>query len=635
MALTGLRKAATTPIGKGVMGIIAITFFSWGASTMTSGANRAVAVVGGEEIAIGDYQAEYERTIQRLSRERGGRLSITQAKQEGVPQGVLNNMILRQAVVNHARSLGVTTSDAQAVKQIKSIEAFSGILNEFDETTFVSVLRQSGFTRSQFESTVRSDIVREQMIGAVVSGMTLPRGMAEVIVRSRLERRNASYIVLAPDLAGQIDAPSEDILQSWYQDRIFSYTADEYRDISFINMSPEDFTAGIAIPEEELQELYDRRISVYTTPESRNIERLFGSEQDMIAARARIEAGESFTSVGASLGLDAAAVVLGDIDERGITDTAVARAAFEAEGPGLIGPIEGLSWSLIRVNSITAASVEPLAKVRAELRDELIHREATRVLGDNIDIIDEAIASGDPLEDIAKRVGLPLVSIKKVSSSGALEAGGRPLTMPDDPEFLQEVFASVKNFDSDLIEYGDGSFFVVRVDEIYPSAPQSFEAVRDDVEKSWLAMERSNRLATLAASIIERGEAGEDFAKLGSEVGRGVLQVPGGVGRNQTTDLLSQNLVGKLFVATEGDYFYSRVDLGESLVIMRAGSVIAVPDEQIADLVVGFKEQLDASLAGDAERQYLNAVRQMYPSKQNPDAIALAIGDAPQQQNAF
>lgn len=636
MALSGLRSVAGTLGGKIILGVIAFTFVTWGASSaFINAGNRAVAVVGGEEIDIDDYQAEYERTLQRISNERGGRLSVTQAKQEQIPQGVLANMVVRQAIVNHANSLGVTTSDAEAIKQIKEIDAFNGILNEFDEATFVIVLQQSGFTRPQFEATVRTDIVREQMVGAVVSGMALPRGMAEVIVRSRLERRNASYIVLAPDLAGQIDAPSEEVLRTYYEDRIFNYTADEYRDISFINMTSEDFTTGIAIPEEELQDLYDRRVTVYTKPESRSIERLFGSEQDMNAAKARIEAGESFTSIGASLGLEADDVVLGDIDEKAITDTAVARAAFEVTEPGLIGPIEGLSWSLLRVNSIKAASVTPFAEVRAELREELIDREANRVLSDNIDIVDEAIASGDPLEAIAKSIGLPLHSIKKVNSSGELESGGKPTTMPDDPDFLEEVYASVKNFDSDLVEYGDGNFFVVRVDEIYPSAPKAFEAVRDEVERSWLNMERGNRLVTLAATIIERAEAGEDFAKLGNEVGRGVLQVPGGVGRTQTTDLLSQALVGKLFTASEGDYFYSRVELGESLVVMQAGSVIAVPDEQIADLVDGFKAQLDASFAGDAERQYLNAVRQMYTAKENPDAIALAIGDAPLQQSPF
>lgn len=627
MALSGLRKVAKTPLGKGILVVIGITFFSWGASTMTGTPNRAVAVVGGVEIPSATFQAEYERTIQRLSQERGGRISLSQAKEEQIPQGVLGNMIVRQAVQNHARSIGVTASDAEAIKQIRSIDAFNGILGKFDEATFVNVLQQSGFGRSEFESNVRNDIVREQMTNAVVSGMSLPRGMAEAIVRNRLERRNASYIVLAPDLAGRVESPSEEVLRLFYLDRISDFTADEYRDISFITMGPEDFTGGITIPEEDLKDLYDRRVSTYTSPESRNIERLFGSRQDMIAAKARIESGESFTSVGASLGLDADAIVLGDIDEYGITDTAVAKAAFEAEGPGLIGPIEGLSWSLVRINSITPESTKSLAEVRSDLRDELVLREADRTLGDNIDIIDEAIASGQPLEAVAKKVGLPLNSVKKIGVSGTLESGGKPGTLPDDPSFLEEVFASVKNFDSDLVEFASNHYFVVRVDEIYPSAPRPFEAVRDDVEKAWRTIERGNRLVTLASSIIDRARAGEDFAKLGNEVGRGVLEVPNGLGRNQTTDLFNANLLSRLFASKEGAFFYSPIDLGESLVVMRAGITLAAKDEEITAYVDIMKQQLDASFVSDAERQYLNAVRNMFTSKQNPQSIALAIGD--------
>lgn len=627
MALSGLRKVAKTPLGKGILIVIGITFFSWGASTMTGSPNRAVAVVGGVEIPSSAFQSEYERTMQRLSQERGGRISISQAKEEQIPQGVLGNMIVRQAIQNHARSIGVTTSDAEAIKQIKSIEAFNGLLGKFDEATFINVLRQSGFSRSEFESNVRSDIVREQMTSAVVSGMSLPRGMAEAIVRNRLERRNASYIVLAPDLAGRIETPSDEILRLFYLDRISNFTADESRDISFITMGPEDFTAGITIPEEDLKDLYDQRISTYTTPGTRNIERLFGSRQEMIAAKARIESGESFTSVGASHGLEADAIVLGDIDEYGITDTAVAKAAFEAEGPGLIGPIEGLSWSLVRINSITPESTKSFADVRSELRDELVLREADRTLGDNIDIIDEAIASGQPLEAVAKKVGLPLNSVKKIGTSGTVESGGKPGTLPDDPSFLEEVFASVKNFDSDLIEFAGNHYFVVRVDEIYPSAPRPFEVVRDDVEKAWRTVERSKRLVTLASSILDRARAGEDFAKLGNEVGRGVLEVPNGLGKNQTTDLFNANLLSRLFASKDGAYFHSPIDLGESLVVMRAGNRINAKDDEISAYVDIMKQQLDASFVNDAEKQYLNAVRNMFKSKQNPDSIALAIGD--------
>jgi peptidyl-prolyl cis-trans isomerase D len=631
MALSGMRKGAGTPLGKVLMGIVALTFVvGIGSSGFLNTADRAVAVVGGEEIKTDEYRLEYERTLQRLSQERGQRVSVTQAKQEQIPQGVLAGMITRQAVQNHAASIGVTTSDREAVKQIQSIEAFSGILGAFDETTFGTVLQQSGFTVSGFEKMVRGDITQEQMINAVTSGMTLPRTMAEAIVSNRLERRNASYIVLAPDLAGRIEAPSEEVLTIYYEANLFDYTRDELRDVSFLSLGAEDFTADVAIPEEEIQDVYERRTARYTTEETRNIERLFGSREDMIAARARIESGESFVAVGLSMGLDEATVVPGDINKRGITDTAVAAAVFAAEEPGLLGPIEGLSWSLVRLNAITPVTVTPLDSVRAEIRDELIQREATRSLGDNIDLIDEAIASGEPLEEIAKKIGLTLQAVKKVSATGTLENGDKATSLPDDPSFLKEVYASIKNFDSDLIEFGTDHFFVVRVDEIYASAPRPFETVKRDVNSAWLEAERGNRLSTLASSIIERAEAGEDFAALGDEVGRGVLDVPGGLGRGQTTALFSADLVGQLFQAKEGDFVFSSVDIGESLVVMRTGSVVSAPGTEIGTYVDVMKEQLDASFEGDAERQYLNAVQALYPSKQNPKAIALAIGDAPQ-----
>jgi peptidyl-prolyl cis-trans isomerase D len=627
MADSGSKSFVKKVVLTVFLGVIAFSFAVMGTSDIFSNlSNRAVAVVGGEEIPIRQFQAEYDRTLRRLSNDRGARISATQAAAEGIDQQVLANMVLRQTISNHAESLGVTASDRQVIKDIKKIDAFNGILNEFDETTFVNALQQSGFSRLDFEQGVRRDITRGQIIGAIMSGVEIPTGMAELIVRNRLERRNASYIVLSPDLAGQIDAPSDEELQSHYEGRLLSYTAPERRDISFILVSPKEFTADVSIPDEDVKDLYEFRIESFTTPEKRTVERLFGSEEDMKAAKVRIEAGESFLAVGTSLGLTQEEIELGKIDIKGITDVVAAEAAFALEAPGLVGPIQGLSWALVRVSSITEGNVTPFEVVVEDLREELILREAERSMNDHIESIDEDISSGIPLEDIAERIGLALLTAKGVTGEGEQRNGSKASDLPEDPELLKEAFASVKNFDSDLIDFGQNEYFVVRVDEIYQSQPKEFSEVRQQVESEWLTQTRQAKLLSLAQTMVTRANAGEDFNSLASEVGRGVLKAPEPIARTQITDLFSQRLLFKLFDAGQGQYFFSNIDLGESLVVMRMDSVVGVEGDYVEPIIAAIKEQLNQGLENDTEQLYFNALRQTYETKQNTQAIELATG---------
>lgn len=610
------------------MGVIAISFAITGTGDVFSSmSNRTVAKVGSVEIPTASFQAEYERNMSRIANEQGKRLSATQARDQQVDQQVLRSMVVRQSIHNHADKLGVTTSDKHLIRQIKKIEAFNGVMGEFDQQTFTEVVSRAGYTNLSFEESIRKEVTTNQMTAAVLSGIQTPRAMAEAMIKDRLQRRSGSYIVLSPDLAGQIEAPSEEDLKEHYQDQILSYNVPESRDISLLLISPSNFTDDIVIPEEDVREIYDLTISAHTTPEERGVEHIFGSEEDIKAAKARIEAGESFLLVGLSMGLTDAEIQLGSVGRHGIADTSVANAAFAAQTTGLVGPIEGLSWSLVNVTSISPEVITPFDVVSGDIRQDLLLREAEREMMDHLETIEDGISSGTPLEETAERIGLNVTSVKGVTISGTTVAGARAAGMPDnDAEVLKETFASPKNFDSDLIELGTDSFFVVRVDEIYPSAPQSFEDVKSKVSGSWLAKARTEKLIDLAKDMVVRGNGGIAFENLAQEVGRGVLPTPGPLSRNQTTDIFSQNLIVQLFNTEPGLFFFAPVEIGESIVVFRHDEIVEADAALIGQYSEGYKQQLDQSIQADAQQLYLSALGSAYPVRQNPGAIAYATG---------
>ncbi len=88
-------------------------------------------------------------------------------------------------------------------------------------------MNEHGFVREQ-----RSVIARIQLAEAVSGGITVPTAaLREAVHRYTTERRAVSYLFLQPSDAGQISAPGDDELKTWYEgnkDR-FRFRAPEYR----------------------------------------------------------------------------------------------------------------------------------------------------------------------------------------------------------------------------------------------------------------------------------------------------------------------------------------------------------------------------------------------------------------------
>ncbi len=629
MALLSLRKASRSPIFAVLLIIIAASFVLWGpGDVFRSNTGRAVATVGGKEIGIRDFQQEYERRISMMAEESGQRLTPDQARATGVTDQILNGMISRTAVTVHAENLGITASDRLVQKQIVDVEAFKGVGQRFDEQVYVRVLNQSGLNRLDFERTMRMDAAREQLAGALIDGFKTPRGMAELIYQYQAEQRRVSYLTLSPDLVGLIETPSQETLLDFYQANIVLFTAPEYRTATYLTLAPTDFADSVVVSDEDIKALYDRRISLYSTPESRGIERLFfDSEASAHAALERTQAGESFITVGQSFGLNPEDVVLGLVTEREMSDPTVAAAAFANDNPGIVGPIEGdLSWAIVNVVSIVPESIQELDSVSNELRSEIVLDEAQEVLFDQLLVVEEEIASGTPIEEIATKVGLKAKIIANIDANANGLDGRKIRSIPSDTRFLDEVFASAKGFESDLIELADNFNFVVRVDEISEKAERPLEAVQEEVLTEWRKQERRNRLDVLAQGITDRAKAGEEFRALGNEIGRGVLVAATPLNRIQTSDTFSPDVISRVFTVDEGDFVYGRVGIGSSLVIAQVNEVIAGDPAQASDIIDEFQGQLAETMRSDLTDVYLRGLLSEFGTQRNNDAVDLATG---------
>ncbi len=152
-----------------------------------SGHVKSVGHVGDTPISVDEYARALRAEQQELSQQTGRQITMTQMRAAGLDRQVLGTLIGNASLAEAARTLGVSVGDDQLQQQILKIGAFQNAAGKFDRETYKFTLRQQGYTESQFETSLRADLGRSIIRGAVASGVEMPGSVTEAYARYVLE----------------------------------------------------------------------------------------------------------------------------------------------------------------------------------------------------------------------------------------------------------------------------------------------------------------------------------------------------------------------------------------------------------------------------------------------------------------
>ena len=168
----------------------------------------------------------------------------------------------------------------------------------------------------------------------------------------------------------------------------------------------------IEVPEADLREEYGKRSAEYSKPERRLLERLiYPDAEAATAAKARFDAGEvDFATLVTERGLALLDIDLGDVTIEALDDAG--KAIFAMDTPGVIGPLDtDLGPALFRMNGILTATEISFSSVRQQLQDELALDRARRQINADITNIDDLLAGGASLSEVADETNMQLAQI--------------------------------------------------------------------------------------------------------------------------------------------------------------------------------------------------------------------------------
>ncbi len=627
--LDQLRNAAKTWIAGLFVGALVLSFAVWGIGDIFRGVTTTnVAEVGDAEITTDAFDQEFRARVQQLSRQTGGLFTTDQARAFGLDQQVLSRMIAMTALDVTSQKIGLAVSDAKLSNSIRGNAAFQGITGTFTQDRYREVLASISLTEAFYESSLRKDLVRQQLMDAITASPTTSLTMLHALYSFRMEARSADYLLVPPEQAEEISEPDQAALEAFYQGYAPQFMAPQYRKFSFILARTDDFKNEIEVDDARLREIYDFEESRFATPERRTIQVIpFLSQQEAEQARADLGAGFTFEGVAEQRGFSKESITQENIEQGDVLDNVVADAVFALEKDVVSDPINGqLGWALARVTDITPGKKQSFEEARSLIRDEMVSETARDMLYDFSNNLEDEMASGASLEDTATRLGVKLITIDAVDSQGAASDGFRPAALPDMPEILAAAFSQEIGLISDLLEAGDEGYFILRVEDAIPSALKPFEDVRGEVKQAYYKQQKLEKLESLVQSIAERANAGEPFEDIAAGYGRSVLTTASPIGRNFTNETFSAELVAQLFASKVDKYVYSASAFGDSQVIAVTREIIKPDLSAAGDNLDTLRTQLEESYTSDIMDQFVGGLQQQLDVRVYPEAVDALLG---------
>jgi peptidyl-prolyl cis-trans isomerase D len=524
--LRGIHKATSNWLGKAVlsviMGLLVVSFAIWGIGDIFRGFGlNSVAKVGGTEISIEQFRRYYTERLQQVGRQLGRVVTPDQARSLGLDRQLLGQLVAETALDQQAKSLRLGLSNADIAQRITNDPGFRGLNGQFDRNRFEQFIRQAGFSEGRFVDEQRAVLLRRQIAQSITGELQVPATTMSAINQYQNEKRSIEYLALTAAQAGDIPAPTPEVLSKYFEERKVLFRAPEYRKITLLSLAPADIAKPDSVPEAEIKTYYEQRKASYGTPERRELRQIpFPNAEEAAAAKESVAKGLSFVELAKQRGLKESDIEVGTMTKSELIDPAVAEAAFALKSGEVSAPVKGnFGTVLLQVGKIEPGTQKTYEEVAAQIKREIAEARARTEIGNLRDKIEDERAGGATLAETAKKLALKSITFDAVDRAGRGLDGKPVANLPKTPDVVSAAFASDVGVDTDALQLPGGGYLWYDITGITPSRERPLDEVKDQVASRWRDDEIGKRLQAKADDLLGKLKAGTALAQLAAESG--------------------------------------------------------------------------------------------------------------------
>ncbi|WP_204114170.1 peptidyl-prolyl cis-trans isomerase [Shimia biformata] len=592
--------------------LMAMLIFGLGGFGVTNlgGSVQSVGDVNGKEIDINEYARAVQNELNALSAQTGQTISFQTAQTLGLDRVVLGRLVVERAMDAETDRMGLSIGDENLRDELLEIPAFQSIDGSFDREAYRFAMQQAGMSESQFEDSIREDTVRTLLQGAVAAGVVMPSTYSDTLLNWAGEMRDFTWARLdETTLAAPVATPTEDELRAHYDANIDSYMQPATRQITYALLTPDMILDEVEIAEDALMAAYELRADEFNTPERRLVERLaFADQAAADDARGRLDRGEvSFEGLVEERGLALADVDMGDVSRVDLGDAA--EAVFAAAGNEIVGPVNSdLGPALFRINGILAAQTTTFEEARDDIREELAADKARREIDARIGPVDDLLAAGATLEELAEEEGLEIGKIDWHPASEDAIAGYEAFRAAAE-QVAEGDFPEVATLE-------DGGIFALRLDGTTEAAPIPFDEVRDQVAEDMTRIRTVEALNAVADNLVTQLGTEADFAAFGLTA---VEET--GLMRSDFIPAVPPSLVEAAFEMAPGETRSLASEDAVFVIRLDGISPADLDDPENAALRASVDEQVGAGLSQDIFEAFAQSLQAMSDINLNQQAL--------------
>jgi peptidyl-prolyl cis-trans isomerase D len=580
---------------------------------------------GSRTIDAAEFRSDFDRAREQLQERAGRPLTTEDLVKENVHVRYLEQRTQELGFLDWAWKVGIRPGKALVIKQIRAIPAFfNQVTGQFDEQQYQSVLAEKNYTPVMIERELRDQYVSQHTGTAVMAGYRLPRVFGALLAGRALETRDGRWFLVTPAMVGATPAPTDAQLQSFIAENAAQLRRPEFRMASVVLFSASSDASTAAIPEARILERFNFKKDSLSTPETRTFVTLTAPTKaaaDKIAAALR--AGQSPADAGKANG-DIRPADFTNTPRSAVSEPAVAAAVF-GMAPGQVSDaVQGrVGFTVAKLTSSTPGHAATLEESRPALIAELRAEDAKAQVFSKVEQYEKARSDGKSLDQAVAAIGARIVQLPPITQDGKLP-NGQPMNAP--PQLLQTAWSLSKGGESDVIDAGQGQYFVLRLDDIKPAAVPALDEVRGPLTQAWIQRENAKRLSAKADELAARVRGGQDIAAVAASAGA-PLVTRGSVGQNQQTQTeVGQAVLQGLFGQGKGQVFSGPGETG--FVVGRVDNIHAAVPALAAPVAEQVRVRMAQDMSQAAAEQAIAAAARSTKARNDPALALEALGVA-------
>jgi peptidyl-prolyl cis-trans isomerase D len=501
----------------------------------TAPTRGVVAKVAGADITSQEVQRQAREMVHQQFPRGGAQASMllpffaSQAAQQ---------LIQRQALIAEAEHLGLRATDEAVRDELQHgrySQTFFPAGNFIGEAAYEELLQQHDLTVTQFESSVKEDILIDKLRSLVAGGAMV----TDAEIRQKFEKENTKvrfdYAVLRKDDILKELHPTDSELKAFYDSHKASYnnSIPEKRKIKYVLIDTAKLQSEAQVSQQDLQSYYDQHRDEFRMPEQVNVRQILiktplpGSDgkvdqkgvdaaqkkaQDVLA---QLKGGAKFEDLAKKYSEDPSSKdggSVGWIKRGGFPVPDVDKAAFSLPKGGTSDVINaGYAFVILRVDDKQDAHVKTLAEVKDQIEPIIKQQKAQQAADSEANALLAQARSGG-LDKAAAAKNMPVVATDFISRTDSLPGIG------SSPQFTEAVFTAAEKSPPDEVQVPQG-FAIFELEAIKPPATPSFEDIHSRVETEF-KNERSGTLLTQKTQeLSDRAKADHDLKKAAKELG--------------------------------------------------------------------------------------------------------------------